>query len=83
VSGAPPSDSESGPLLDSRGRRCPLPVIDLAKVAASAASGTLITVLADDPAARYDIPAWCRMRGHRLVEERTIDGVAAYLVRIS
>jgi hypothetical protein len=24
----------------------------------------LIEVLADDPAATFDIPAWCRMRGH-------------------
>jgi cysteine desulfurase len=70
-------------LVDSRGRRCPLPVIDLAKVAAAAPSGTLITVLADDPAARYDIPAWCRMRGQTFEGERDIDGAAAYLVRIS
>lgn len=55
----------SGPIVvDARGRRCPLPVIDLARAAASAPAGALITVLADDPAASSDIPAWCRMRGH-------------------
>ncbi len=51
-------------VVDARGRRCPLPVIDLARAAAAAPAGALITVLADDPAASSDIPAWCRMRGH-------------------
>jgi TusA-related sulfurtransferase len=49
--------------VDSRGRRCPLPIIDLAAAARTATAGTLITVLADDPAAATDVPAWCRMRG--------------------
>jgi tRNA 2-thiouridine synthesizing protein A len=49
--------------VDSRGRRCPLPIIDLAAAARTSKAGTLITVLADDPAAATDIPAWCRMRG--------------------
>jgi tRNA 2-thiouridine synthesizing protein A len=53
--------------VDSRGRRCPLPIIDLASAARTAAAGTAITVLADDPAAATDIPAWCRMRGHSYV----------------
>ncbi|HYO18849.1 MAG TPA: sulfurtransferase TusA family protein, partial [Dermatophilaceae bacterium] len=29
---------------------------------------TVIVVLAGDPAARHDIPAWCRMRDHELLE---------------
>jgi tRNA 2-thiouridine synthesizing protein A len=54
--------------VDARGMRCPLPVIRLAKAARDAPSGTRIIVLASDPAARHDIPAWCRMRGHELRE---------------
>lgn len=53
--------------LDARGKRCPLPVIMLARLAAGQAPGTEIAVLADDPAAAVDIPAWCRMRGHTFV----------------
>ena len=48
--------------VDSRGRRCPLPVIDLAKRLPSAPVGAVVRVLADDPAAANDIPAWCRMK---------------------
>ena len=54
--------------LDARGLRCPLPVIRLAATARDAPVGTRITVLTSDPAARHDIPAWCRMRGHELCE---------------
>ncbi|MHB1473522.1 MAG: sulfurtransferase TusA family protein [Dermatophilaceae bacterium] len=54
--------------VDARGLRCPLPVIRLAAAARDAPVGTGIIVLASDPAARHDIPAWCRMRGHELRE---------------
>ena len=54
--------------LDACGLRCPLPVIRLAEAARDAPAGTVINVLASDPAARHDIPAWCRMRGHELCE---------------
>lgn len=49
--------------LDCLGKRCPVPVIELAKALPSVPVGEVIEVLADDPAAATDIPAWCRMRG--------------------
>ena len=49
--------------VDSRGRRCPLPIIDLARRLPEVEVGAVIRVLADDPAAANDIPAWCRMKG--------------------
>jgi tRNA 2-thiouridine synthesizing protein A len=48
-------------VLDCLGQRCPLPVIALAKRIRTAEIGDTIRVLADDPAAANDIPAWCRM----------------------
>ena len=54
-------------LLDCRGQRCPLPVIALARRVAEVVPGTTIRVLADDPAAAVDIPAWCRLRGQEYV----------------
>jgi tRNA 2-thiouridine synthesizing protein A len=53
--------------LDCLGLLCPLPVIKLAKLLSSVAVGDTITVLADDPAAATDIPAWCRLRNQELV----------------
>ncbi len=50
-------------VLDCRGQRCPLPVIALARRLPELPVGGVLRVLADDPAAANDIPAWCRMRG--------------------
>ncbi|MFB9318424.1 sulfurtransferase TusA family protein [Cryptosporangium minutisporangium] len=47
--------------------RCPLPVIQLARRIGEVEVGAVVRVLADDPAARVDIPAWCRMRAHEFV----------------
>jgi TusA-related sulfurtransferase len=68
--------------VDSRGRRCPLPIIDLAAAARTAAGGTLITVIADDPAAATDVPAWCRMRGHHYEGSTPQGDAVAYRVRL-
>lgn len=68
--------------LDQRGRRCPLPVIELARHITDVPAGEQIAVAADDPAARLDIPAWCRMRGHDYTGETTApDGTPVYSVR--
>jgi TusA-related sulfurtransferase len=53
--------------LDCLGRRCPLPIIELAKAIRTVEVGDVVRVLADDPAAANDIAAWCRMKGHELV----------------
>lgn len=58
------------PDLDARGLRCPLPVIELARLARDRPPGTTLVALADDPAAEADIPAWARMRGHAVTLER-------------
>jgi len=64
--------------LDCRGMLCPLPVIELGKRYADVPVGGLVAVLADDVAARTDIPAWCRMRGQEFLGE---DPDERYLVR--
>lgn len=71
-------------VLDQRGRRCPLPVIELARRIGDVAPGELIGLAADDPAARLDVPAWCRLRGHDYAGETAApDGVPIYSVRRS
>ncbi|WP_370324410.1 sulfurtransferase TusA family protein [Euzebya sp.] len=72
---------ETETVIDSRGRPCPLPVIDLAKAVELLAVGTEAVLLADDPGADTDVPAWCRMRGQELVEVTRADGHTRYRVR--
>ncbi|MEU6573067.1 aminotransferase class V-fold PLP-dependent enzyme [Streptomyces sp. NPDC046805] len=68
-------------VVDALGRRCPIPVIELAKVIGSVPRGGMVRVLSDDEAARLDIPAWCEMRGQEYVGEEPADQGSAYLVR--
>jgi tRNA 2-thiouridine synthesizing protein A len=82
--GAPPPDrrseapnrresTEATVVVDARGLLCPAPVIAAAKAARSLPAGSRLTVLATDPAAAVDVPAWARMRGHQVLET-TEDG---------
>lgn len=82
MSGETTSSADAVETIDARGLRCPLPVIRLAARAKGAADGTLIAVLATDPAARYDVPAWARMRGHETVGESEAGGVWTLTVRV-
>ncbi|GHE27215.1 aminotransferase [Kitasatospora indigofera] len=73
-------------VLDALGKRCPLPVIELARRIGEVPAGGTIAVLADDEAARLDIPAWCGMRGQEYLGEAPAAGYGgdrgvAYLVR--
>ncbi len=68
--------------LDCRGMLCPLPIIRLATHLPDLAVGQTLAVVADDPAARPDVAAWCRMRGQEYVgEDAAPDGVPRFVVR--
>ena len=68
--------------LDCRGLPCPRPIIELAKAFVGLDLGGTVRLVADDPAARVDVQAWCRMRGQEYVGSRVADdGTPTYLVR--
>jgi tRNA 2-thiouridine synthesizing protein A len=53
--------------IDALGRKCPIPIIWLAEQIRDVPVGAVIAVLADDPAAYSDIPAWCSLKSHDCV----------------
>ena len=53
--------------IDALGRKCPIPIIMLAEQIRDVPVGGVIAVLADDPAAYSDVPAWCQMKSHECV----------------
>ncbi len=66
--------------LDTRGLLCPLPVIRVQEAMARLAPGTRLRVIASDPGAAHDIPAWCRVHGHTVHWcESTEEGVTLEL----
>jgi len=54
-------------ILDALGKKCPIPIIMLADRIGDVAVGQTIEVLADDPAAKTDLPAWCALKSHEFV----------------
>ncbi|KOT29459.1 cysteine desulfurase [Streptomyces caelestis] len=78
---APTEEKDEVLVVDALGRRCPIPVIELAKVIGDVPPGGTVRVLADDEAARLDIPAWCEMRGQEYVGEEPAERGTAYVVR--
>ena len=54
--------------LDARNLLCPMPVIRVQGAMESLAPGEEIEVLCTDPGAMSDVPAWCRVHGHEVLE---------------
>lgn len=58
--------------IDTLGLKCPLPVLRVKKRIQGLSAGAMIRVVADDPTTLRDVPAWCELAGHQLLE-RTED----------
>lgn len=68
--------------LDCRDMPCPMPVIELARHLADVGVGELLAVVARDPAAAVDVPAWCRMKAQEYAgSDVADDGAPRYVVR--
>ena len=62
-------------LLDVQGLACPLPVLKANKAMRGLAPGAVLVVLATDPAAATDFPAYCGETGHALLAAEENAGV--------
>jgi tRNA 2-thiouridine synthesizing protein A len=69
--------------LDALGKKCPIPIIMLAERVRDVAIGQTIEVLADDPAAKTDVPAWCMLKSHEFVRAVDLPAGWSFLVRRS
>ena len=56
--------------LDARRILCPLPVIRTQDKVATLQPGEELEVHCTDPGAAKDIPTWCRINGHKVLEVR-------------
>ncbi len=67
--------------VDARRLFCPLPVIRLQNCIDHQAPGTRVRVVSTDPGSMNDIPAWCRINGHLLLESGERDKEYCFLVQ--
>ncbi|MEE2774007.1 MAG: sulfurtransferase TusA family protein [Pseudomonadota bacterium] len=61
--------------IDAIGLLCPLPVLKLRKQIKNLKTGSIVRVLADDPAATLDIPHFCNENGHKFLSSRLLSGL--------
>ena len=57
--------------LDARRLLCPLPVIRTQDKVKQLQLGDVLTVICTDPGVLQDIPAWCRINGHKVLETKS------------
>ena len=67
--------------LDAKGLLCPLPVLKARKRLQALASGDVLRVEADDPAAIIDVPHFCNEAGHRLLDTQDQGAAQVYFIR--
>ena len=68
-------------VLDLRGLKCPLPAMLARNALAPMPSGTIVTVLADDPLAVVDIPHMCHGEGHAVERVASQGGCTEFVIR--
>lgn len=68
--------------VDARGLRCPMPVLRLRKAVEGLPAGAVIEMLATDPAAQRDIPAFCEEKGWTLISAHTQEGITRYRIQL-
>ncbi|MDO9422707.1 MAG: sulfurtransferase TusA family protein [Methylobacter sp.] len=65
-------------ILDARRLLCPLPVIRTQDKVNQLKAGDQLEVICTDPGVMQDIPTWCRINGHKVLE--TISGDHEYII---
>ncbi|ORE95922.1 SirA family protein [Stappia sp. 22II-S9-Z10] len=65
---------------DTRGLKCPLPVMKARKRMKPLPPGTILRLVADDPLAAIDVPNFCREDGHGLIGSDDKGGVLTFYI---
>lgn len=68
--------------LDVRRQLCPIPVIKTQNKVNELAQGAVLRVTCTDPGALNDIPAWCRINGHEVLETEQDDREVVITLRV-
>ena len=68
-------------VVDARGHRCPVPTLKLRRALEAAPVGARLTLLADDPMAKIDVPHFLnQLGGARLVTLTELEGALTFSI---
>ena len=68
--------------LDAKRMLCPMPVIKTQDKVNTLNTGDILEVVCTDPGALNDIPAWCRINGHKVLETSNSDDEVIILIEV-
>ncbi len=68
--------------LDTRGLKCPLPVLKTEQRIDQLAPGDELEVLASDPVSVIDIPHFCQSNGHVLLDSRENQESFVFVIQV-
>jgi len=68
--------------LDARRLLCPMPVIRTQDRVATLQPGDQLQIVCTDPGALNDIPAWCRINGHRVLSSHREDDEIIIVIEV-
>ena len=68
--------------LDARNSLCPMPVIKTQNKVNDLQPGDTLEVTCTDPGALNDIPAWCRINGHQILETKEVGSEVIILIKV-
>ncbi len=77
-----PATNPTALVVDTRGLKCPVPVIRARRAARGLPQGAEIIVQCTDPLARIDIPHFASTDGHELVSESEHEGVIWFVLKV-
>jgi len=69
--------------LDAKGMYCPMPIVKLKKATKTMETGQVLRLIATDPGAKRDVPAWANKTGAEILESNEQDGDFTFLIKVS
>ena len=69
--------------LDAKRLLCPMPVIRAQDKIKTLSVGDVLEVVCTDPGALQDVPAWCRINGHTVLETKTTDDEVIIIIEVN
>lgn len=67
--------------VDASGLPCPMPLLKAKQAMHQVAAGEMIAIVATDAGSWRDIPAWCALAGHTIVEQHQQDERFQFVIR--
>lgn len=68
--------------LDAKRMLCPMPVIRTQDKIKTLNSGDVLEVVCTDPGALQDVPAWCRINGHKVLDTKTTEDEVFIVIEV-